>query len=156
MILSLFAIRGFLRSAGENLWSVFAVPLGTLALVWSIFSTGGTFTLPLAIEAGASGEALLSSELQVVNSYFLSFVPGLLSGICILVGQRGYRVLQVKAPDFDAHQKHRGAGVLQKPRHLAHTRRKRVRINPQRYKSLADRLCVGKNPIARHLQVNGA
>ncbi len=93
MILGLFAIRGFLRSAGENLWSVFMLPLGTLAYVWAIFSLGEAFTLPLAIEAGASGEALLGSELQVVNVYYLSFVPGLLSRICLLVGIWRSRVL---------------------------------------------------------------
>ncbi len=93
MLLSLFAIRGFLRSAGENVWSFFMVPLGTLAYVWAIFSMGEVFTLPLAIEAGASGEALLGSELQVVNVYYLSFVPGLLSRICLLVGIWRSRVL---------------------------------------------------------------
>ncbi len=92
-IVSLFAIRAFLRSAGENVWSFFMVPLGTLAYVWAIFSIGEVFTLPLAIEAGASGEALLGSELQVVNVYYLSFVPGLLSRICLLVGIWRSRVL---------------------------------------------------------------
>jgi hypothetical protein len=56
------SIRHYLRSAGEQKWSFIAVPLVTVGAVMLAFFTGSDFTIAQAIDAGASGEAVLEER----------------------------------------------------------------------------------------------
>lgn len=58
-VLAVFAIRGLLRSAGENSWSPIGVALATLGGVLVATATGGGLPLALAAQAGQSVEPIV-------------------------------------------------------------------------------------------------
>lgn len=59
--LLIISLRSYLRTAGEQLWSFIAVPLIVVGGVLIAYVTGADLGLANAIEAGASGEAVLKA-----------------------------------------------------------------------------------------------
>ena len=59
--LLIVSLRSYLRAAGEQLWSFIAVPLVVVGAVLIAYVTGVNLGLANAIEAGASGEAVLKA-----------------------------------------------------------------------------------------------
>ncbi len=59
--LLIISLRSYLRAAGEQLWSFIAVPLVLGGAVLIAYVTGASLGLANAIEAGASGEAVLEA-----------------------------------------------------------------------------------------------
>ena len=86
-LISLIAIRSYLRSAGENLWSFLAVPLIIVGFSALMYTQAKTSALAPAIEAGASGQAMMEASIPPVA---LVYAPVLLLGtsgwVCLIVG----------------------------------------------------------------------
>ncbi len=59
--LLVFAIRTYLRAAGENLWSFIAVPLVTVGAAFLAFLTGGELLMTAVVETGTSVEEVLDA-----------------------------------------------------------------------------------------------
>ena len=87
-LISLIAIRSYLRSAGENLWSFLAVPLIIVGFSALMYTQASASSLAAAIEAGASGQAML--EASGGPPMALIYAPVLLLGtpgwVCLIVG----------------------------------------------------------------------
>lgn len=81
--LLVFSVRSYLRDAGEQRWSFIAVALVTVGAGLLAFITGSEFAVGMAIEAGASGEAVLEARedwfIPVFAITMISFGAGWLS-----------------------------------------------------------------------------
>jgi len=88
-VVQIVAIRSYLRAAGDKLWSFFAVPLITMAYSLLIFMYADEAGMLVAVEAGASVEAVWNTRWNSgfgVN-LFLVMLPFLSLGmVCFLVG----------------------------------------------------------------------
>jgi hypothetical protein len=60
--LAVFALRHYLRDAGEDRWSFVAAGLLTIGSVMLAFGVGTDQTIAVAIDGGASGEAVLDAR----------------------------------------------------------------------------------------------
>ena len=89
-VLQIVAIRSYLRSAGENLWSFLAVPLITMGSALTIFVFASEAGMLVAVEAGASVEAVWDTAWNTdfgINVYLGMMLPLVLLGmVCLLVG----------------------------------------------------------------------
>jgi hypothetical protein len=89
--LSFIAFRSFLREAGEERWSVVALPFAVLACSLFPILTGMEFALLAAAETGGDVEG-------VQTELFPWFVPVLATGaICFTVGAIGFAIASIKS-----------------------------------------------------------
>jgi FtsH-binding integral membrane protein len=84
MALAFIALRSYLREAGEERWSVWALPFAVMGSALFPILTGMEFALLAAAETGGDGEAA-QTEL------FPWFIPILVTGgICFTLGAVGF------------------------------------------------------------------
>jgi hypothetical protein len=94
--LSFIAFRSFLREAGEERWSVVALPFAVLACALFPILPGMEFALLAAVETGGDVEGA-QSEL------FVWFIPILATGgICFTIGAIAFAIGSIKSNALNA------------------------------------------------------
>jgi hypothetical protein len=106
VVLAFIGLRSYLRDAGEERWSVWALPFVAFGSALFTILTGMEFALLAAAETGGDVEAAQSELIPW-------FIPILLTGaVCFTLGAVGYGMAIVRSHVFSRHLTWLVAGAL--------------------------------------------